>query len=505
MKENRLGGKTVRGLILSAVFVVMWVFTAMTPMFADDYFYVLHLYTETPLTSFAELLDSISYFRGMHNGRVIAHFFAQLFLLLPDFVFPIVNAAVCTLLFAMIGKYVHTENAGRNNLLLICAFALVWILLPTFAHCFLWLTGSCSYLWAITVIICFLHPFFRRFMDAGPAAENSLLRTILALVFAFVAGSYSENGSFSMLAVAFCFGALIWLRDKKMPRDLVLRFMVACGGFLYLMLAPTELGKKNAGDGDRLFPALEILGLPDIAVFVIAGLLVVAAAFLLLCYIKGYKIVFKGLFLLAALAMLALTILILPGKLSAGESLLEKVNLFFSQSSLSAVYVLGIYFCVLMLAAAADVDRNKLIAATVFGIGSAASLVVFLVAIYFPPRAVLVSTIYTTIANLLLLSGICDKKSDRILRAFAAVVIAVFAVALVAGFADVKSVYEQSLVRNELIAQTQSGGGESLLLEQYDSMGKYSTVWPEEKADYYPGMEAFYGIDSIIIEGAEEF
>ena len=57
------------------------------------------------------------------------------------------------------------------------------------------------------------------------------LREIPAIAYAFFAGSYSENGSFSALAVVFCFMALVFIREKRLPLKFLLRFVSACAGF----------------------------------------------------------------------------------------------------------------------------------------------------------------------------------------------------------------------------------------------------------------------------------
>ena len=497
---------------LAGVFLLMWVLTAMTPMFADDYFYVLHLGTEEPLRDFADVLDSISGFRRLHNGRIAAHFCAQLFLLLPDWVFPLVNAAICTLLFYIVYRYIRREDDGLNRLLLFSAFAMVWVLLPGFGHCFLWLTGSCSYLWAITVVLLFLWPFYRAWMqgppglpEVHPGLARSLIRDIARLGFAFLAGSWSENGSFSMLAAAFCFLLLFVLRERRIPGNLLLRFAAACGGFLYLMLAPTELGKKNKEGTGRLFPLLEKLGLSDggFVLLLTLGLLALGGLFLL--WYRGKRRPFRLLAILGLAALGLASFLLIPGIAAQEKGLLELVNGLASGTVLSLLWLLGGWFCLLMWAMSADVDERSVLAAVVLGLASLASLLVFLVAIYFPARAVCVATLYLTIADLLLLGAICRGQLRRPAALWAGLCALLLIPTLLAGCADIKSVYEQSLLREERIAQAQAAGADFLELEPFYAMGKYSTIWPQEQADYYYGMQNFYGIESIIITGAEEF
>ena len=78
--------------VLAAVFLLMLALNGMTPLFADDYIYSLNLKSEMPLENFRDVVNSISGFRSMHNGRIAAHFFAQLFLWLPKPLFVWITA-----------------------------------------------------------------------------------------------------------------------------------------------------------------------------------------------------------------------------------------------------------------------------------------------------------------------------------------------------------------------------------------------------------------------------
>ena len=88
---------------------------------------------------------------------------------------------------------------------------------------------------------------------------------------------------------------------------------------------------------------------------------------------------------------------------------------------------------------------------------------------------------------------------------FATVLLAGLLPTLVAGSTDAYDVYQQYQQRKEIIMQAQAENAESLLLSPMVSVGKYTVTWQGEAADYYSGMQKFYGIDSIIIEGVEGF
>lgn len=493
-------------LLLAAVFLFMLALNYMVPLFNDDYFYVLNLNSEEVITDFAGVISSIYNFREGHNGRIAAHFFAQLFLWLPRVFFIIINAAMYTLLSYGVYRYARSENQKRNFLLLFCSAAMMWLLVPGFGHGFLWLTGSCSYLWAVTFIMLFIHPFYKAYADEDEREKFRVLREIPAVAYAFFVGSYSENGSFSALAVVFCFMALIFIREKRLPLKFFLRFVSACAGFLFLMLSPSEIGKKNAeASGGPMFPMLENLGISAAVFFALVAVLLVAAAILLWAIIRCRKPVSRALAWLATVAVAALSLLLIVFEARSASSLLDSVNLIASNVLLSLVLMFGIYFILLMWALNLEVEMKKILAAVVFGLGAIASLAVFLVAIYFPARGAGVAAVYTTAASLLLLSGICDKLGEKPGKAFALAVLIFLLPTMIAGTADAHSVYRQYENRKTVIAQAQADGVDKLLLDQITSVGKYTVTWQGEAADYHQGMETYYDIPTIIIIGTEEF
>lgn len=78
--------------VLACVFVVMLVFNHLTPLVGDDYVYAFSFVDEQRIDSVWDIFPSMWAHRFYANGRVVAHFFAQLFLMLPKTVFNVINA-----------------------------------------------------------------------------------------------------------------------------------------------------------------------------------------------------------------------------------------------------------------------------------------------------------------------------------------------------------------------------------------------------------------------------
>lgn len=222
------------------LFLVILVLTALTPMLADDYSYSFSYADRGRICSLSDIIRSLQAHRDTMNGRMTAHFFAHLFLLLPKPVFSVLNALVFCLIIFSIFRVVRGGDDRLNIFLLLLAFFLVWLYTPVFGQVFLWLDGACNYSWALCFILAYLYPYITAYLRGGPLAPGSAWKKVLFLLLAFLAGSYSEGASFAALFIAFAFLLCLWHRDKKLPRFLLAALAAACLGYLFLMTAPSE-------------------------------------------------------------------------------------------------------------------------------------------------------------------------------------------------------------------------------------------------------------------------
>ena len=85
--------------LLAAIFLLMLVLNFLTPMVSDDYAYCFSFVDWERIESVGEIFPSMKMHREYANGRIVAHFFAQLFLLLPKAIFNVINALVTTAIF----------------------------------------------------------------------------------------------------------------------------------------------------------------------------------------------------------------------------------------------------------------------------------------------------------------------------------------------------------------------------------------------------------------------
>ena len=145
-------------LLCAAVFITVFLLSVLTPKYADDFCYTFSFATDRRIQSVADIFPSMATHRVLLNGRVVPHFFVQLFLMFPKAVFSVLNALQAVLLMLLSSRYLQSE--GRTKcLVLLCGLFGIWIFSPSFGENYLWLDGAVNYSWALTALMLFLIPY----------------------------------------------------------------------------------------------------------------------------------------------------------------------------------------------------------------------------------------------------------------------------------------------------------------------------------------------------------
>ena len=482
--------------VFALVFVLLLAGNCLSPLTADDFLFCFSRSHWSRITGADEIFPSLAALRQNTNGRVFAHFFVQFFLLEGKAVFNAVNALMGTLLLYILYRYVRRGEQRRDLLLLLFLCAAVFVLLPAFGQVFLWLTGSCNYSWTIVVTLGFLYPFFARYRERG--GHWPLWLRLLYLPLAFVAGAWSENGSLAMLCAAFCFLALTWLREKRLPRFLALSFFVAGAGFLFLMLSPSELGgrrgevaestlTKAAGRvwallSERLSPAV-------LAALALGALLVLAVLVRLL--IRRRRL---GCRLCSALLLLTLA----AGLFVLGRGAASVAD-FVSSLSVSLLVAFCLWLLLMLRGLEKGLEARTMLSALVLGLAALASVLVFLFAVYFPARSACPFILYTTLADALLLGALWDKGGKGELRAAAALFCALALLILPLAARDIVSVHRQSAARDAALRELAKTPGTEALVEPITPATKYPAVWPGDEDYFNNDIALYYGLAEFAV------
>lgn len=229
--------------VAAAIFLILLFCNFNTDLVADDYQYCFSFADNSRIESVAQIFPSMAAHRHSMNGRVVAHFMVQLFLIMPKAVFNVFNAAFFTALIWLIYFIARREHPD-NALLFMCCFGCVWVLQPEFGQVYLWLDGSVNYLWCAVACLVWLIPWVNKFVyDRDPG----LAFRILYIIFSVIVGAFSENASVALIfmAMLFIFLSLAWQKQKIAPW-MWASLLAAFIGFIYMMVAPAEGANKSA-------------------------------------------------------------------------------------------------------------------------------------------------------------------------------------------------------------------------------------------------------------------
>lgn len=235
--------RTAALLLLAGIFLLLLFCTHETDLVADDYRYCFSFADDSRIESLVQIFPSMAAHRETMNGRVIAHFLAQLFLMLPKGIFNIVNALLFTALVWLIGRLACTDRRP-GVLLLMCIFGGLWCLQPSFGQVFLWLDGAVNYLWCAVLCLLWLLPWRAYWLTGRGLSRNA---AALYTLYSLIVGAYSENSTVALVAMALLFLALLFTQGvKKPPLWMLCSLAAVLIGFFYMMLAPAESLNKSA-------------------------------------------------------------------------------------------------------------------------------------------------------------------------------------------------------------------------------------------------------------------
>lgn len=231
--------RKITALIFAGIFLLILLCNSLTKLVADDFNYMCSFASWVRITDISQIFPSIDAHWHNVNGRYIAHFCAQLFLMLPKPIFNVVNSIIFALTIFLAYSLSKTEK--NNNLLALSIFACVWAFTPVFGQVFLWLDGACNYLWALFLNLLFILPFVRFFLNGKKCGAGS---AVLFVVISAAAGAMQENisSAFVFMAVLLVLTA-IFIQHKRVPVIYYVFIFAACLGFLTILLSPVEAAK----------------------------------------------------------------------------------------------------------------------------------------------------------------------------------------------------------------------------------------------------------------------
>lgn len=178
------------------------------------------------------------------GGRTVVHTAAQLMLQINPILFDVINSIMYLILLNLM-LYLADVRRHKGIYLFVTHMCLLYAV-PEYGQCFLWLTGSCNYLFGMILsllpIVVYTRYYRKRFQVRIP-----LLMDISIFVICFLGGWSQENTG--CIAILLC-GCLLYASYKKYcerpARWMYIGILALVSGYLMLILAPGNYVRQEA-------------------------------------------------------------------------------------------------------------------------------------------------------------------------------------------------------------------------------------------------------------------
>lgn len=204
-----------KGLFLLLIILcLMYILNVLTPLLSDDYFNAfvwpvgLGMHSILPdtvrkVTNVSDIFDSLKAYYFSWGGRVFGQFFMDLFVWKGKFFFNFVNAFMAVLLIAEIYWISHEGKitADFNCSYILWIFFALWSFNVGFIDTFLWLAGSCDYLWSMVMLLAFLLPYIQNYYDTNSFRKEKLKYNIYMFLLGILSGCSRETLVFLIILV----------------------------------------------------------------------------------------------------------------------------------------------------------------------------------------------------------------------------------------------------------------------------------------------------------------
>lgn len=230
----------------AVVFLFFYYLVSHTPMVLDDYNYTFHWGASGFNRSLGDITDSLVYHYFHTNGRIVLHFFVFLFCMLDKIWFNLC-AALC---FCALGWLVYYHSYGSlcsirpHRLVLI--YLAFFLLTPSFADSYLWIAGSCNYLFSSVLVLIYLIPW-REAMLTPPARCPWMAP--LMLLGGVIAGWTNENLCLAVLTMQAGFLIVYCLRKTPIRLWMLAGMLGTAVGAGLMLLAPGNMVRAGGSLG----------------------------------------------------------------------------------------------------------------------------------------------------------------------------------------------------------------------------------------------------------------
>lgn len=231
--------------VIMISFLAIYRINHFTHEYHDEFVYSSIYGTKERIQNLGDVLYSSKNLYMLHNGRLITHIVMMIFLLCNKMVRDIFNSIFFILLIYLLIRFINKNE--KSNIYKITTTILLlpmlWITIPSFGETAIWFAGSVNYLWTTCFLIIYINIINKLFYEEK---ELSKKKTMLLSIFSFVIASLHEATGIISIAYTFFVLAYLTLKNKKINKNILIIFLVACLGFGSVVISPGSNIRKMA-------------------------------------------------------------------------------------------------------------------------------------------------------------------------------------------------------------------------------------------------------------------
>ncbi len=223
-------------LIISVITcgILFFFLNCITPFISDDYCNMYNFNNQNEINTIEEAINTLKTIYFSWGGRIIQTVFIIITVRFQNkILFNIINTIIYFIFIYLLYSFVN-KNKKHKSLYFMSLFISLWLFTPAYGHNFLWLTGSCVYLWITLFILIFLIPY----KNMLEGKQNKIFFSFLIVPLGFVAGWSVENGSAAILFFLIAYFLRKIIIKEKIKAFEILGFIAFIVGFLILILSP---------------------------------------------------------------------------------------------------------------------------------------------------------------------------------------------------------------------------------------------------------------------------
>ena len=240
---NKINQSKIIYIIINIVFGIFWfLFTYKTKLAEDDFTYQNIFWTDVRIKNIFDVFYSQYRHYFLWNGRNVAHFLDQFYLIFSKIYFDISNAIVflvtCNLIYSL------KKNKEINNSLLLIIMLSYWFFGGDVRRGMLWQTGSFNYLWMIMFSLLFLKLYYIIF-DKKITKNYNVFVCVLFFIFSILAGWGHEIIGPVVLCALFIYFIYKYKNKIKFLNIEITGFIGYAIGTFMLIIAPGNFVRVN--------------------------------------------------------------------------------------------------------------------------------------------------------------------------------------------------------------------------------------------------------------------